>query len=58
MKLLHSFLRYLGNLNLLKLQKHSFFFISETDVKMTKKTQGTRQSNKTHLKWWRKLKLI
>ena len=47
MKLLYSFLRYLRNLNLFKLQKHYFFFISETDVKMTKETQRTRQSNKT-----------
>ena len=46
MKLLYSFLRYLKNLNLFKLRKHSFFFISETDVKMTKETQRTRQSNK------------
>ena len=62
MKLLYSFLRYLRNLNLFKLQKHPFFFISETDVKMAKETQrrriATRQSNKTHLKRWRKLKLI
>ena len=47
MKLLYSFLRYLRNLNLFKLQMHSFFFISETDVKMTKETQRTRRSNKT-----------
>ena len=53
MKLLYSFLSYLKNLNLLKLQKHPFYFISETDVKMAKETQRrhivTRQSNKTHL---------
>ena len=57
MKLLYSLLRYLRNLNLFKLQKHP-----ETDVKMAKETQRrrivTRQSNKTHLKSWRKLKLI
>ena len=47
MKLLYSFLRYLRNLNLFKLQMHSFSFISETDVKMTKETQKTRRSNKT-----------
>ena len=58
MKLLNSFLRYLRNLNQFKLQTYSVFFISETDVKMTKETQKTRQNNKTHLKWWRKLKLI
>ena len=54
MKLLYSFLRYLRNLNLFKLQKHHFFFISETDVKMAKETQtrriATRQSNKTFKK--------
>ena len=49
MKLLYSFLRYLRNLNLFKFQKHPFFFISETDVKMAKETQkrriAARQSN-------------
>ena len=54
MKLLCSFLRYLRNLNLFKLQKHPFFFISETDVKMAKETQkkrkATRQSSKTFKK--------
>ena len=56
MKLQHSFLRYLRNLNLFKLQKHLFFFISETEVKIVKETQRrritARQSNKTHLKRW------
>ena len=54
MKLLYLFLRYLRNLNLFQLQKHPFFFISETDVKMAKETQrrrtATRQSNKTFKK--------
>ena len=54
MKLLYSFLRYLRNLNLFKLQKHPFFFILVTDVKMAKETQkrriATRQSNKTFKK--------
>ena len=65
MKLLYSFLRYLRNLNLFKLQKHPFFFILGTDLKMAKETRkgdvesiAIRQSNKTHLKRWRKLKLI
>ena len=65
MKLLYSFLRYLRNLNLFKLQKHPFFFILETDLKMAKETQkgevqsiATRQSNKTHSKRWQNLKLI
>ena len=53
MKLLYSFLRYLRNLNLFKLQKDAFFFILETDLKMAKETLkgdvesiATRQSNK------------
>ena len=62
MKLLYSFLSYLRSLNLFKLQKHPFFFISETEVKMAKEIQRrritARQSNKAHLKRWRKLKLI
>ena len=65
MKLVYSFLRYLRNLNLFKLQKHPFFFILETDFKMAKETHkgdaesiATRQSNKKHLKRWRNLKLI
>ena len=62
MKLLYLFLRYLRNLNLFRLQKHHFFFISGTDVKIAKETQkrriAARQSNKTHLKRWRELKLI
>ena len=54
MKLSYSFLRYLRNLNQFKLQKHPFFFISETNFKMAKETQkrriATRQSNKTFKK--------
>ena len=54
MKLLYLFLRYLRNLNLFKLQKHPFVFISEADVKMAKETQRRRtatcQSNKTFKK--------
>ena len=62
MKLLYSFLRYLRNLNLFKLQKHPFFFISETDVKMAKETQRRRIAKlhvkvTKHLKRRRKLKL-
>ena len=59
MKLLYSFLTFLRNVNLFKLQKHFFFFILETDLKMAKETHkgdvesiATRQSNKTHLKGW------
>ena len=65
MKLLYSSLKYLRNLNLFKSQKHPNFFILGADLKMTKETHkgdvesiATRQSNKTHIKRWRKLKLI
>ena len=57
MKLLYSFLTYLRNLNLFKLQKHPFFFILETDLKMAKETHkgdvesiATRQSNQNTFK--------
>ena len=57
MKLLYSFLKYLRNLNLFKLQKHPFFFILETDFKMAKETHkgdvesiATRQSNQNTFK--------
>ena len=65
MRLLYSFLRSLRNLNLFKLQKHPFFYVLETDLKLGKETHkgdvqsiATRQSNKTRLKRWRNLKLI
>ena len=73
MKLLQSFLRYLRNVNLLVkknfksaelLNKASFFLYfrdrpkNGEDNKQRIRQKYTRQSNQTHQKRWRKLKLI